>query len=432
MSDLPLHVVSGGEPNAKNIVLGWTPVMTGRGYTFWVNGALVSRTNNPNASTVKFGKVPNGRYEVRVLEDGATGVYPPVVPPDPPPVAGKLFGISLGSKIMQRPPADQDWEIQACVDVGAQAVRIDRYDAAICDPVIDKCLARGLKVMLVVPGQVNGAPADPVGFGRQAARDAFAKYGNTVPYMEFSNEPDLNGWLPEAYADALYGFCDELRAIGYMGRCGGALWKWTCAGQPVRDDTYRYVERMLDRWDEKYGGARPINFLTIHGYGTDAWASDANIWRMAFGPYATAPETQGRNPKGIRGMLDARGGSNIKIGSTENGDNTTQAQVDAVRFDFAALTKYDLPFHFVYTMVDDGVSGAFGLYDRIRGTKRPAWQTYYDAAHTVSTAMFMRGLPSLRVEAQQDLDELVALVNRTNERDEPSNIELRGARRYAA
>jgi len=79
--ELTLTVVS---QNNSSITLGWQP-QTGYGYLFSVNGTVVSRTNDPNRSQVRFGKVTNGTYEVATIVKGATGTYPPSSPPPPPP-----------------------------------------------------------------------------------------------------------------------------------------------------------------------------------------------------------------------------------------------------------------------------------------------------------------------------------------------------------
>lgn len=77
--ELTLTVVS---QNSSSITLGWQP-QTGYGYLFSVNGTVVSRTNDPSRSQVRFGKVTNGTYEVAVIVKGQTGTYPPTSPPPP-------------------------------------------------------------------------------------------------------------------------------------------------------------------------------------------------------------------------------------------------------------------------------------------------------------------------------------------------------------
>lgn len=73
--ELTLTVVS--ETNST-VTLGWQP-QPGYGYLFSADGQLVSRTNDPSRSSVKFSK-QYSTYEVAVIVKGATGVYPPPVP----------------------------------------------------------------------------------------------------------------------------------------------------------------------------------------------------------------------------------------------------------------------------------------------------------------------------------------------------------------
>lgn len=61
------------------ITLGWTP-QTGYGYLFSADGQLVSRTNDPARSTVRFSKSYSA-FEIAVIVKGAIGTYPPPVTP---------------------------------------------------------------------------------------------------------------------------------------------------------------------------------------------------------------------------------------------------------------------------------------------------------------------------------------------------------------
>src|SRR6188472_1768092 len=65
---------------SSTITLGWTP-QPGYGYLFSANGTLVSRTNDPSRSQVKFAKA--NTYEVAVIVKGAIGTYPTEPPPPP-------------------------------------------------------------------------------------------------------------------------------------------------------------------------------------------------------------------------------------------------------------------------------------------------------------------------------------------------------------
>lgn len=64
----------------STVTLGWTP-QPGYGYLFSLNGQLVSRTNDPSRSSVKFSKGTS--YDIDVIVKGANGHYPPVAPPPP-------------------------------------------------------------------------------------------------------------------------------------------------------------------------------------------------------------------------------------------------------------------------------------------------------------------------------------------------------------
>jgi len=63
----------------STITLGWA-AQPGYGYLFSANGKVVSRTNDPSRTTVKFAK-GSSTYEVAVITKGATGTYPSSQPP---------------------------------------------------------------------------------------------------------------------------------------------------------------------------------------------------------------------------------------------------------------------------------------------------------------------------------------------------------------
>lgn len=65
----------------STITLGWDP-QPGYGYIFSADGKLVSQTNDPTRTTVKFSK-QYSTYEIAAIIKGATGVYPPFAPPPP-------------------------------------------------------------------------------------------------------------------------------------------------------------------------------------------------------------------------------------------------------------------------------------------------------------------------------------------------------------
>lgn len=60
---------------SSTITLGWD-AQPGYGYLFTAGGTLVSRTNDPSRTSVRFSKVPSGQYDIDVIVKGANGHYP--------------------------------------------------------------------------------------------------------------------------------------------------------------------------------------------------------------------------------------------------------------------------------------------------------------------------------------------------------------------
>ena len=69
---LPLTVLA---QTSSKITYGWTPVTTGRGYTFWTNGTLRSRTTNPQLAQTSFSRNAGDVNEVRAMIDGPSGKH---------------------------------------------------------------------------------------------------------------------------------------------------------------------------------------------------------------------------------------------------------------------------------------------------------------------------------------------------------------------
>jgi hypothetical protein len=65
---------------SNTITLGWSP-QPGYGYLFSAGGNLVSRTNDPNRTSVRFSKVASGVYDIDVIVKGANGHCCNVPPP---------------------------------------------------------------------------------------------------------------------------------------------------------------------------------------------------------------------------------------------------------------------------------------------------------------------------------------------------------------
>lgn len=67
------------------------PQQPGYGYLYSANGVVVSRTNDPTKTTIKFTKANS--YEVAAIVKGTTGTYP-TTPPPPPPAAQCSDGVN--------------------------------------------------------------------------------------------------------------------------------------------------------------------------------------------------------------------------------------------------------------------------------------------------------------------------------------------------
>jgi hypothetical protein len=91
---LELRLVS---ETTSTLTLGWDP-QAGYGYLFSADGVVVSRTNDPSRSTVKFSKSFSD-YEVAVIVKGTTGSWPPPTPPPPPTVAKITQTITSGATL---------------------------------------------------------------------------------------------------------------------------------------------------------------------------------------------------------------------------------------------------------------------------------------------------------------------------------------------
>lgn len=87
---------------SSTITLGWTP-QPGYGYLFSADGVLVSRTNDPSRSQVKFSKNSANSYDIDVIVKGANG-HCCTTPPPPPPAGNvvEFIGTVPASEFLQR------------------------------------------------------------------------------------------------------------------------------------------------------------------------------------------------------------------------------------------------------------------------------------------------------------------------------------------
>ena len=274
-------------------------------------------------------------------------------------------GISTGYKIFTRNATDRAFELDKIKQVfngHPGYVRLDSTptNQAQLDAVVADVLSRDLTPLLILYGTTSPRSVDNFG------RDQAVKWTGKVHFFEIANEPDLNGWSPDAYADFVKGTAASVSAGNPNATViAGALWKGG-ANYTTQD----FVRSLAVRAKGSY------QYISLHLYDDAKTRANWNIWDMAF------PVLFGVNSyyKGntCREILDTNGLSAVPIISTESGgtiDTYGEAgQNDIVAHGFDAVTSNLLPSMAVYSMKNDDVAG-FGLL-RDDGTERPAYATF--------------------------------------------------------
>jgi hypothetical protein len=281
-----------------------------------------------------------------------------------PPPSLPLQGVSTSWKILERPAADQDLELDRVRDLASGHpiwVRIDwRPGDRRWDTVAAKARARGLAVI----GLLNYSSAERPAvddFARQAARLA-----KLTPFLNLLNEPDMSGWTPQdaaAYTSAAYRAAKAANPDVVV--IGPSLAK-TPSQHPI--DSLAYAKEMMDagaRWDS----------FDLHLYG-DATDGDRE-WSL----WSWVPD--------FRQELDAHGMSRVPIITTEGGAQVdgasyssaagADAQQKAIASGMAARDAGTIASYGVYTVMNDSPPGGFGLWDS-SGEARIAVATFKRAA----------------------------------------------------
>jgi hypothetical protein len=287
---------------------------------------------------------------------GCGGSVEHLVPPPPLP----LQGVSTSWKILDRPAADQNLELDRVRELANGHpiwVRIDwRPGDRRWKAVAARARHRGLTVM----GLLNYGPADrPTvsDFAHQAAQLA-----RLTPFVNLLNEPDMSGWTPQdaaTYTNAAY--LSAKTANPEVVVIGPSL-AMTPSQHPV--DSLAYAKEMMDagaRWDE----------FDLHLYG-DATAVDRewNLWSWV-------PD--------FRKELDAHGMAHVPIITTEGGAQVDGAsyspavgaedQQHAIDSGMKARDAGEIASYGVYTVMNDSPPGGFGLWDS-NGVPRAAVGTF--------------------------------------------------------
>lgn len=289
----------------------------------------------------------------------------PAPAPTPPPSAAlPKYGISSGSRIIdRRSPADQDFELDQSKAVGSLVQRIDcwRQSEALTDVVVTKIIARKMEPLIVLGGtERDWTPARLAGYAGWWTAQAKRWLGKARLY-EIFNEPDLNGGTPELYTAVLKQAYGEIKAAAPNALViAGALWKWDrgVTANPA-GGAREWVRRMYAA-----GAKGHFDVLSLHLYDDPLEHGAWNLWDQAF---SMTPS--------VRSIMDANGGRAVPIISTESGGPTPKYPLDRqasiVR---NALVDPRLPMCLIYTMLDDDVPG-FGLLDPNR-KQRPSWAAY--------------------------------------------------------
>ncbi len=305
-------------------------------------------------------------------DPGPTPTPDPSPTPTPQPSSLELpkQGISTGYKILTRSQADRKFELDKIQEVFNGHPGYVRFDStpsnqAQVDILVAEVIARGFEPMLILYGTAGPRSVD--NFGSQQA----TKWKGKVKFFEIANEPDLNGWAPEQYADFVKGTSSAIKASNPDAIViAGALWKGSTNSGP-QEFTRALATRANGSFD----------MLSLHMYDDPKTRASWNIWDMVF-PRLFGVDSYHKGNT-CREILDANGLNNVSIISTETGGPITtygeDGQNTIVAHDFDALTSGLLQSMAVYSMKDDDVAG-FGLL-RPDNTPRPAFNTFKNRAY---------------------------------------------------
>lgn len=295
------------------------------------------------------------------------------------------FGMSPGFKILERSDSDRAAELDSVVDLGAKFIRLDCLDNATWQQefqdTADAAIARRLQVRAVLHGTAGVLTASQAETFARAQAIKWASRGITI--FEFCNEPDLQGWTPEQYADACVGFHAGLKdgnpnATAMV----GALWKWT---DVMPNMTAEFFRRMCQRWVAQGVTTFPFDVLSVHLYDDpESFAAPENNWWQLDVNGLQTIAGQGSNlPGNIRSVMSTYGITGKPVISSESGHKitepplgaglgvTAQEAADVIRNQFEAVRAGRLSGITIYAVRDDDVTG-HGMLDGALA-ERPAY-----------------------------------------------------------
>jgi len=229
------------------------------------------------------------------------------------------YGISNGSLILGRSQANRRVELGWVKAVGARFYRIDSFpgDYARADPVVNDGIdLYGLTPLLILYGTTGVIASDSYG------HDTAVHYLNRVRHYEITNEPDINGWTPNQYADFVSPTYDSVKSGDPNATViAGAFWKGPGdtpgTGAPGFPGTLDYVQALIDRAPGKF------DVLSVHPYDDPYTRGTWNMWDAMY------PWDGGNyNGETIRERLDAAGMQSVPIIGTEAGGPLNESNGD--------------------------------------------------------------------------------------------------------
>lgn len=304
----------------------------------------------------------------------ANAPVPPPVPVPPPP-AGTLprYGTCNGWRYPFRSAADQAFEIQQELQLGAKIMRTEIDN----DNGLARLLSAGLQMWMLQGGNPSYPWSQTPTQFASTVHNRVAHWRTTYPAVriyECLNEPNIHGWTPDAYVPYLRAFYDAVLKANPDAIVGMAG-LWSGSGSQA-----------LVPWMERFialGGLNYTRYVNVHLYDDPAEHGNWSLWDMTFGSGGRGYYDQ----KNVRSMCDAWAATNNKpklpIVSTESGGPypkySLEKQATIVRNALGCVDGQGLGYRklatcLIYNVLDDDVAG-FGLLDPQR-KPRPAFGAY--------------------------------------------------------
>jgi hypothetical protein len=321
---------------------------------------------------------------------------------------GATYGVSPGYDIVLQNPARLNTNLSKIAEVGATAVRLDS-NAGIqteIDNVVAKAAAYGLKSMLIIYANFSG-PEVPPPIGTFAAQQATKWLGDPrILGFEICNEPDLNGWSANDYADFVAAVSDVIKAIDPTRLIiAGALWKGPSQTLGNPQDPKAFATALCTR------AAHKFDIFSFHGYDDPLERGDWNIWEWILEWGGAGYCDNGANGGTVRKTLNDLGHGYIPIISSENGmPETSYTEADAatgIGNQIDQATNGHVQSVWVYQMTDDDPNGS-GMLEMFTDTtyrEKPSYQAMED--HIPGGNQFESG-------AGTEISTLVAVYARTD------------------